>query len=309
MDLKDVKTVGELLEIFKNQNISMYDDSPSYEDQNTPQLNDGLSAEEIENAMFWYPFTRGVMLVAGPPGAGKGLFANMLAWKLKRYFKDKVVIMDYKPRRPFGFYIPFTRAMLVEQLERLQEISGWDEGSIDRFPDEVSKFDNHQWRSSRGDVFIHNAVMVLDEFHEYMDRRNRPPIGHVLGDIFKFWRHMNLLTIAITTQKSDLDYKRFQKAVTSEVRCSWSVQKVNGKRTSTIAKIQPLQFADEGGGILKVKGRMIKRRIDGAAPREALGGLRYFDLFNTTNVKSIGIPKSLAKEVHREQRQRNMGDE
>jgi len=40
-----------------------------------------------------------------------------------------------------------------------------------------------------------------------------------------------------------------------------------------------------------------------------LGGLRYFDLFNTTNVKSIGIPKSLAKEVHREQRQRNMGDE
>jgi len=293
--LEELKTVADFHKLFENKEIPMFDDSPSYEEQNRPRLNEYLTETEIEDALFWHPFMRGVMLVSGPPGAGKGLVSNTLGWKAKRYYKKKIAILDYKPRELFGFYIPFNIDMLIEQLERLREIAGWSDKSFDAMEEVVEFQDKHQWRSSRGDVFLNNSIMVLDEFHKIMDRRLKHPVGHVVGDICKFWRHMNLLIVGVTTQKTDLDYKRFQKAITAEIRCGWERKLYKGRRTSSIAKIQQKQFIDSGGGVIQGIGKVVKKRFDGAEPRDALGGKTWFDLFNSTNVQEIGIPNSLRR--------------
>jgi len=306
MSLAGLKTVSDYRRLFTEKSKYLYDDSPSYAEQTRPKLNKGLSDSEVDDAIFWYPHIRGVMLVSGPPGAGKGLFSSMLSWKAKRYYEDKIVILDYKPRELFGFYIPFTKDMLIEQLERMKEAAGWDSIQFENM-EEVGKFDKNQskrWSSSRGEIFLNNSVMVLDEFHEYMDRRTRPPIGLILGDIFKFWRHLNLLCIGVTTRKGDLDYKRFQKAMTAEVRCSWAKKAHDERHSSTIYKLQPMKYDDAEGGVVPLRGRLVKKRIDGAKPREILGGEGYFDLFNSVNVKGISIPNSLKKEVRREEKMR-----
>lgn len=300
MGLADIKTVKEYRELFEKGDMSMFDNAPSYEEQMRPRLNDNLSDEELKDAIHWHRFMRGVMLVSGRPGAGKGLFQNVLAWKAKRYYEDKLAILDYKPRELFGFYIPFNLDMLVEQLERMKEAAGWDERKFNS-EDEVMEFNtvqNKRWESVRGEIFLNNSIMVLDEFHEYMDRRRRPPVGLILGDIFKFWRHLRMLCVGVTTRKADLDFQRFQKALTAEVRCSWSIR----HPSSTIYKLQPMQFEDDSGGVVAVRGAKIRRRIDGAQRREALNGRCYFDLFNSLNVKGISIPKSILKELRHKER-------
>ena len=77
------------------------------------QVRKGLTPHEKEDAIFWSQFTRGLMLLTGPPGSGKGLFMNMAAWKMKYYFM-RTAIFVYKPRVFFGEYVPFNKEMIVE---------------------------------------------------------------------------------------------------------------------------------------------------------------------------------------------------
>jgi len=254
------------------------------------RLNEGLTDREVDDANFWLPYMKGLMLVFGPPGAGKGVLGHMLAWKGKRYYKDKIAMLDTKPRRAFGLYHPLTTEVLVEQLKRIKEATGWkvlENQGDDDSPGMESGIRLSDVKSDH--IFLKNSIILLDEFHGYMDRRVRRPMGHALGDLFKIWRHLNMLVIGMTTEKEDLDYKRCIKAVTTFAGCRASVKSPD----IFIVTLRKVKFA--GAGLRQV-GKKRTITVDGARQRESLGGLRYYDLYNSLNLQRVEIPKSLLKE-------------
>lgn len=285
MKITEVRTIQDLLLL---DDGDLYDESPGYEASKL-QLVEGLTDGEIEDATFWLPYMKGLMLVSGPPGSGKGLFGHMLTWKGKNYYQDKVAMLDTKPRRAFGLYHPFTREVLIEQLRRIEEATGWK--VMGEKDDEYAEVDSDVCLDDlqSDHIFLKNSVMLLDEFHTYMDRRIRRPMGHALGDMFKIWRHLNMLVIGMTTEEGDLDYKRCIRAVTSFARCRQSLKNPD----MFLVTLRKVKF--DGSGLKQV-GKKCTISIDGARSREALGGLSYFDIYNSYNLQRVEIPKSLLKE-------------
>jgi hypothetical protein len=292
--------------------ISRYDDEAEYGDEvYDVRLNPNLTEDEVGDALFWARFMRGIMLVIGSAGAGKGLFANMLAWKLRYYF-GKRVLMDYKPRKLFdevckagGYppYIPFNTSVLVEQLGRMSEVATVNT----RMAQSGVKYDEalgssvHEWVSTKGRVFLKNSVLVLDEFKRYVDKR-RPfnPIGLTLYDVFDIWRHLDILIIGIAIDERELDQKRCIPKLTTIVRCTWlndyTVKKHNLAPYSAMVDITPVRYVGIAGeGVLDMSSPTIRRIVEGGKPRECLGGKRWVDIYNTKDAKDIFVPKSLRK--------------
>jgi polynucleotide 5'-kinase involved in rRNA processing len=77
------------------EDLSNFTDSELYDDSADTivkyTLMPGLSPEEIEDAKFWGDYLRGIVLVTGGEGQGKGMFVHMLGYKLKRYFGINIV--------------------------------------------------------------------------------------------------------------------------------------------------------------------------------------------------------------------------
>ena len=67
------------------------------------ELNDGLTDLEMQFAERLAFLCRGVMIVHGQPGCGKGTFGTYLAWKIRRIFKGKRVLLDYMPKKLFDY--------------------------------------------------------------------------------------------------------------------------------------------------------------------------------------------------------------
>ncbi len=118
VDWAKIKTIEDLANLPSDE---IHDDSnelgkPSY------TLMPGLTEEEIEDALFWKDYLRGIILVSGMPGQGKGMLIHMLSFKLKRYF-GLTIISDTRPRPLFGWYAPFSEEFLVDQLDRQKEVA------------------------------------------------------------------------------------------------------------------------------------------------------------------------------------------
>jgi len=300
LDLRQVKTIEDLAGLDEDV---LFDETPEYgEGVYDFQLNPNLTAEEVEDALFWARFMRGIMLVDGPAGSGKGMVSNMIAWKMKRYF-NKTALLDYKPRRLFGIYHPFNTQVLVEQLTRMSKYvsAGVKESRGGMQQSQILKDLAHEWVSKKGQVFLKNSVLVLDEVKRYMDKR-RPfnPMGLVLDDIFDIWRHLDILIIGVTIDSRKLDQKRFIPAMTTEIRTTWltpyTLKKHGLSDCSALYTIYPVRYVGQAGeGVLEVAGKPIHRVIEGGKPRECLGGKRWIDLYNTKDAKAISVPTSLRK--------------
>lgn len=118
VDWTKIKSVNDIQDI---ADAELFDES--VEDLNVYYtLNPNLSDEEIEDAMFWKDYLRGIILIDGMPGQGKGMLAHMIAYKFKRYF-GLTVITDTRPRKLFGNCLPFSQSFLLDQLERMEEVA------------------------------------------------------------------------------------------------------------------------------------------------------------------------------------------
>ncbi len=150
IDLTKCKTIDDMINAV-NADVCIYDESPEDDDGSyTNQLNPYLTDTEIDDAKFWYPRSRGVGLISGEPGAGKGVLLNMIGYKMRWYF-NKTILMDYMPRRAFAQewmpqacdiltglptmpailvreipYIPFGKKQFVEQLSRMSNVAMGD---------------------------------------------------------------------------------------------------------------------------------------------------------------------------------------
>ena len=141
----------------------------------------------------------------------------------------------------------------------------------------------NKWVTEAGIVKLQNAVLVKDEIWKDMHNRSPfNPMGRTLAGILKLWRHLDLLVIGMAPRKDELDVKACLQYITHEVRCEWLVNKEN----TTRAHIYPVRFIT-GKGNFRMSGKPFFFDIKGDEPREALGGKRYFDLYNSKN--AIGL--------------------
>lgn len=319
IDWSKIRTIDDIMTLDEEQ---LYDNAPGYDADSSYQISKSLTPEEQEDAEFWKQYRRGLMLVTGPPGQGKDMFAHMVAYKFKRYFGVKA-ILDTRPRKLFGASIPFSNDFLVDQLDRLYEVATgqvklYDIPSrkpkteeeeenirkIERANEVLRNFrpqktDDGRWISSRGEVFIRKAVWLLNEFgSRYMYKKEpNQPITRTLLKTFTFWRHLQSLIIGIGTERSDFVPDCFEK-VTCEVRMQ-RLTMLDGKmlkqnRLVFGAMIYPLRYISSMGE-LTVTGKPVPLVIDGDAPRDCLCGYAWKDLFNTDNAVGFEPPKSMRR--------------
>ena len=275
---------------------SLYDDTPTIEDIYKYELNDGLTDAEIEEAIRIAPFIRGVMIVTGLPGSGKDLFANWLAWKIKRYFRNRHVLRDERPRRLFGPYEPFDEKTVAEELNKLNELTSFqvDENMAGNKTRQMQISNlTDKWVTSQGNVKLQGAVLYLTEFWRYMNKR-RPfnPMGMFLSGLLNTWRHFDLLVIGTAPFAHQLDRFTCIPLVTTDARCSWCTVRKN----TTEVSLYPVAMVGSKG-VLSAMGKPLKIWVDGGKPRDCLGGQRYYDLYVSKQAERLTAPSLKIKKV------------
>jgi len=290
MDLDVIEETKQLL------NESLYDDSPDpyAQDGAFIKVMPGLSVTEKAEARFLYKYSKGLMIVSGDPGSGKGLFSNTFAWKMRRYF-GKPLMLDYRPRPLMDYnaphrYIPFNVDMFVDEMGKMHEASkGVDlqKRAIETASaiDETEVPINYdEWLKTRGKVRFQNAILLLDEFHRYMDKfRQTSNMNKYMGGLIRLWRHLDLLVIGVTQNANDdLEANRCLKYVSHDVRTQWAAF----RKDTTICQLYPMRYVS-GSQVIQVAGKPFQMIVDGGKPRVALGGQRYFDLYPSKNFMSM----------------------
>lgn len=277
-----------------------YDETPDEGEFFGINLMPDVSDVEVNAAQQISSYTRGIMLVTGMPRQGKGLYATTLAWKLRRYF-GKRVIMDYRPRKLFDDtrgnrepYQFFNEAVFVNELEKMGKMATGEmpkEISV-RNKELLQKITNisNMWMDEKGEGMFKDAVLVLDEGWRYfLKRRPHNPMGILLAGLIKLWGHLDLLIVIVAPKMDELDDFTCIPYLNYHVACSWMLTRPD----TVLARIYTRRVIGKKG-VHMVRGKPKKFEIDGAKPRDVLGGKRYYDLYRSKSavkVISSKIPK------------------
>lgn len=220
-----IKTNEELYE------SDLFDDSAGYEDTPEVRVSKGLTERDRRFASLLYQIFNelwGLCIVKGKPGAGKDTFLNWFLLTCKRYFPQKRILRDEKPRRLFGTYAGlFDRGQIHTDLARMREIA---RGA--RKEAGGARFDGtymaalgkaaDEWATGDGaKVLLQNSIIGLTEYHKYVYKREaHDPMNKTMGGIHKVARHLNTLVVGNTQLLSDLDKYTSKPFVNWIVDCS-----------------------------------------------------------------------------------------
>jgi len=240
--------------------------------------------EEAEKMLNWitgdgeFLGVAGFILVTGLPRQGKGTFINPFAWKLNRYF-GKRILRDDHPTTLFGKYTLFNEDVLIEDVSRMAQVARED------IPKEARGAKQKQtlkravetWITEEGEVFLQDAVVMLDEFWRYMNnRRPMNPMNIALSGLIKMMYHTDTLYMGVAQRKHELDRFTCLPYVTHEARCQWCTDRESSVRVD----LQRVMWSGGRSALVPV-GKGIILYVDGGRPRDELGGKRYFDLFKS----------------------------
>lgn len=289
LDWSSIRTIDDLWE--RLGDAKLYDDSISHmdvTDDNGLELADDLTPYEIEDAMRWAQFSRGVILISGKVGSGKSCLLHILAWKFARYFR-RTVILDQKPRRAFGYpYILYTPEFLYEMCQRL---------AIYTAPDNSYPVDATRWITDRGEIFLRRAVVGLDEAKRYLPRvAPNDSVSQMWLSLFTIWRHLDSVIIACCTKREDITPHCYPE-LTAEI----SVRALPNLPGTSLAIIYPLRY-NVGTQQFNIAGRPIPVVTQMMEPISAdrhptLAGCRWVDIYNSWNAQTIRVPKAFEKRI------------
>lgn len=288
LDWKTIKDISDIRRIDPSQ---LYDTTPEQTEENSLVIKDGLTPEEMRDAIFLRRFAKqGVILLSGDVGGGKSSLANIWGWKFKRYF-GKLAIMDSKPRPLFGEYIPWSEEFIIEQLHRIEEIQSANNNSL------TSQTSASEWHAPSGQIFLKNSVLILEEFKRYCPRDNSNiAICQAIHSLLTVRRHLDMVIIGLCTNRHDIAEK-ITPEVTSEVVCKAMTTKQGVLR----ADLYPLKQTGIMGQF-RVTGKSIRIETDVLTPQDpfrhpTMVGNAWKDLYNSWNAQGIRIPKVLEKSV------------
>lgn len=290
IDWAQIRTVADLKNIPKN---FLFDDDETFTGGSLLDIPDGLSKEDQQAAADWlevFPEMWGLVLIVGAAGQGKSLFAHALASDAK-YLFNKVAVLDKHPRPAFGDYLPFDVDMLKEQLARIKDVADGLGQVVTRGKDKG------KWVSPRGEVFLRNSVMMMDEFgSEHMARLDPPNIEpkKSLKQLFPLKRHLHALWLGVGVDLNGFDRGCFP-YVDYIVQCSRLDRPpfdASGAILNIGARIQRVRYLRERDKFLPI-GIPSFMVLNGGKKRTYLRGLAYKDLFHTDNAVSISLSKRM----------------
>lgn len=279
------------------------------------ELQDNLAPEEVSealNILRWlqgkgeFYGIAGLMLVTGDPRQGKGLFANVFAWKIKRYFKNKRILRDDHPTALFGEYTLFNEDTLREDIARMAEVAMEDvpkqAKSARQKAQLIAQVD--QWRTEMGMVLVQNAVALLDEYWKYVYKREpMSPMNRAMGGLNKMWGHTETLYMGVAQTQHDLDRFTCLPWVTHQVRCQ-----MMGERPGTVeAHLYHVRYDRARGKLIQVDKAPVKIIVDGLKERPELGisridadgethYYRYVDIYKSKSAPMMKFGKGITPE-------------
>jgi len=248
--------------------VDLFDESAGYEDDIGIRVAKGLTEQERQQAGILYRLFNelwGVCIVVGDPGSGKDTFGNYMSYILKRYFPDKRILRDEKPRKLFGSYAGlFNDRVLSEDLAKMREVAkGVGAAKIDGAMEKAAD----EWVSSTGNVLLKNSVLYLTEYWRYCyNREPHNPMNKTMGAIHKEKRHINLLIIGTAQLISELDRK------TCKPWLDWRVTCARSRRDSTRYTyfIEKVRY-DRRTDVLISASKPLAIPVDAGKPRSFIG--------------------------------------
>jgi len=236
---------------------------------------------------------RGIMLVTGKPRSGKDLFGVLFCLLMKYYF-GRPILLDFKPKRLFGDYIPFYPQTMIQEINKMARQAKFVSDNVETpmTAAEEDYFTNHtqEWLS-RNETLFKNAVLYLSELKRYCYNRNpMSRMNKFIGSLCDIHGHLDLLILGTHIDHREIDFKTYLKNVTIWANCKWSLTRPN----NTKATIRRGTYISEMGSF-DVALKPFIYWVDGAAPRNFLGGQRVYDAYNTKN--PVNLKPVLTKEM------------
>lgn len=267
----------------------MFDQYETYAGGSTPTIDPNLDDEDIEAAIQYLaaiPDFIGVCLIIGQEGSGKSMLAHSMAYDGK-YMFHKLPVLDRPPRKEFGRYAQFSTEFLKEQLARLQDMADGN--------GYVSK--DGLWVSSRGQVLIRHAVIMMDEFGgRHMSRLTSPMVEpkKSLLSLFSLNRHLQALFLGVGTELNDFDRHCFPHVdyIIGCERVDEPPYDPQGRGIHIVGKVQKVRYDRDRDTFYPI-GDAGWIALDGSKPRPYLNGLAYKDIFHTDNIQSPTISKGM----------------
>jgi len=239
---------------------------------------------------------RGVMLVTGKPRSGKDLFGVLFAY-LNKLFFGRPVLLDFKPKRLFGDYIPFYPQTMIQEINKMAKQAKFasDNTETPMEKEEANYFENHtqDWLN-KNETLFKGAILYLSELKRYCYNRNpMSRMNKFIGSLCDIHGHLDLLVLGTHIDHREIDYKTYLKNVTIWANCKWSLTKPN----NTVVTIRRGSYISEMGSF-DVGLKPFRYWVNGSMPRSFLDEQRVYDLYNTKNPVNLKpvLPKEVAYE-------------
>ena len=283
---EDIISNYMIVDSIEKQLIEETGEEPTYEDV-ASEL--GMTPEEVEtieylytDAKFWQPYTRGIIMINGEEGAGKDLLGNSLACRFRNYY-GKTPILDSKPKPDFGFCIPYSLEFLVDQVKRINHITGSHSSAL---------ADGNSWDDpEKGKIFLKGSTLLFSEFSNIMHRmKQSSPKSRIMASILKQWRHIEYCMICCDADERSVDPNYFLPRITCRIH---AVQ--HSKKDYFAYHFHPVKSLTSSQA-LNVAGQRQKLYLVGNEPHPGLNGKCPYDIYVSKNAQGIDIPKSLMKE-------------
>jgi hypothetical protein len=236
---------------------------------------------------------RGIMLVTGKPRSGKDLFGVLFCLLMKYYF-GRPILLDFKPKRLFGDYIPFYPQTMIQEINKMARQAKFVSDNVETPMTEAEEdyFINHtqEWLA-KNETLFKNAVLYLSELKRYCYNRNpMSRMNKFIGSLCDIHGHLDLLILGTHIDHREIDFKTYLKNVTIWANCKWSLTRPNNTKVT----IRRGTYISEMGSF-DVALKPFIYWVDGAMPRSFLGGQRVYDAYNTKN--PVNLKPVLTKEM------------
>jgi hypothetical protein len=236
---------------------------------------------------------RGIMLVTGKPRSGKDLLGVLFCLLMKYYF-GRPILLDFKPKRLFGDYIPFYPQTMIQEINKMARQAKFVSDNVETPMTEAEEdyFINHtqEWLA-KNETLFKNAVLYLSELKRYCYNRNpMSRMNKFIGSLCDIHGHLDLLILGTHIDHREIDFKTYLKNVTIWANCKWSLTRPNNTKVT----IRRGTYISEMGSF-DVALKPFIYWVDGAMPRSFLGGQRVYDAYNTKN--PVNLKPVLTKEM------------
>lgn len=257
-------------------------------------VRENLNWREERELKFLQTINRGAMLVSGPAGSGKDMFATYLSMLNKYYFKDLVfpdeprkVLLDFIPKTAFGKHILFDADFMMDEIRKMAKaakMGGVSESNDKKEATEFLEESTEKWATEgEGQVLLQGAVLYCQELKRYFHNRNpHNPFNKFLGKIIDQVRHLDMLFIGTHIDPEELDEKAFLRKVTHRATCQWSWTQYMTTHV-TITRGRFIQGNNQWN--LQSRAKIID--VCGGEPKKLFDGNRVIDLYPSKNFHNL----------------------